>query len=121
MVKNLDNFMKNSFIKVIRLKNPCGNRWKNTKTLANISEDGLQAKDKCFGYTFVYASHGFSIFGETLRKDHFPGTIAYYFEVTQMSANDWLVGGIWHSTKLRNFSIKLKILKRIRINNFIDI
>jgi hypothetical protein len=96
----MDNFMKNIFLKTIRLKNSTGNRWKTSKTLAKISEDGLKATDNCcMEYTFVYASQGFSILGETLRKDDFPGTIVYYFEVTQMQANTWLVGGIWHSVK----------------------
>jgi hypothetical protein len=56
---------------------------------AKISPDGLKISDntKRRGLN-VYAEQGFDI-SKKFRKDIFPGTIVYYFEITQVSESKW--------------------------------
>jgi hypothetical protein len=68
-----------------RLKNPEQNCWEVANTDAIISSNGLCASDNTGDWQNVYAKKGFPITGELSRTDSFPGTILYYFEVTNMS------------------------------------
>jgi hypothetical protein len=73
-------------LKGVRLGNPPGNAWNKSNTKATISGDGLQANSSVEReYEFVYAEKGFGIHWKYSRKVNFPGTILYYFEITQMS------------------------------------
>jgi hypothetical protein len=60
-----------------------------TKNEATISEDGLKANSTAEQNRrqFVFAEKGFAISGEDCRKDKFPGTIIYYFELTKVSSS----------------------------------
>jgi hypothetical protein len=64
-----------------------GNRWNQSITEVTISADGLQANNKLdFSWT-VIAERGFPIYIQrSHQKDHVPGSIVYYYEVTQMSS-----------------------------------
>jgi hypothetical protein len=64
--------------------------WLNEYNMvAKISPDGLKVSDntKRRGLN-VYAEQGFDL-SRKFRKDRFPGTIVYYFEITQMSSSKW--------------------------------
>jgi hypothetical protein len=51
-----------------------------------ISYNGLYASDNTgILWTDVFAQNGFPISGDLSRPDNFPGTIVYYFEVTQIA------------------------------------
>jgi hypothetical protein len=50
-----------------------------------ISPDGLQV-DSIAPFLHVFAEKGFAISGALCRKDNFPGTIMYYYEVTHMAS-----------------------------------
>jgi hypothetical protein len=82
--KALNNYVKCNIFKTKRLCNPKGIRWVETKNKAKISEDGLKATSTADRYSrqYVLSEKGFAISGEDCRKDNFPGTIIYYFEVT---------------------------------------
>jgi hypothetical protein len=61
------------------------NCWNGTKSTATISPDGLQVSDSTKSWLNANATEGFVIAGDkNLRADHFPGTIIYYYEMTQM-------------------------------------
>jgi hypothetical protein len=60
-----------------RLYNPQGNR---LNTL--ISENGLNIRNTG-GITYVFAIEGFPTSAGPHRNGNFPGTIVYYFELTQ--------------------------------------
>jgi hypothetical protein len=69
-----------------RLSNPEQNGWKSSNTNALIFFNGRYASDNSGGDSIVFAKKGFHISGELPRKEsNFPGTILYYFEVTQIS------------------------------------
>jgi hypothetical protein len=75
-----------------RLINSKGIRWNGAKSEAKISWDGLKARIRSdwfpfyFSYwQYVFANKGFVISEAYSRKDNFPGTIVYYFEVTQIA------------------------------------
>jgi hypothetical protein len=67
------------------LRNPEQNGWEVFNTGAIISSNGLLANNNIGTWRNVIAKKGFPITEELSRKDNFPGTILYYFEVTNMS------------------------------------
>jgi hypothetical protein len=70
-----------------QLRNPNGNGWKETKKV-RISRDGLKAIDKNDDVWPLYAKKGFNISaGAVRKKDNYPGTILYYYEVTRTRAS----------------------------------
>jgi hypothetical protein len=80
----------------IRLRNPEQNGWEVSNTDAIISFNGLYASDNTgFIWHNVFAKKGFPISGELSRTDNFPGTILYYFEVTQMSTSAQIWADSW--------------------------
>jgi hypothetical protein len=62
--------------------NPRGIVWDGSNTAASISECGLKAINNTDDSQWVFATEGYAISGEQCRKENFPGTIVYYFEVT---------------------------------------
>jgi hypothetical protein len=57
-------------------------------TKAKITKKGLRAENPdADEWQHVFADKGFAISGEDCRKDKFPGTILYYFEVTKKSSS----------------------------------
>jgi hypothetical protein len=77
-----------NIFKVKKLGNPKENVWNGTNRNATISADGLQASKGTSEWLNLSASKGFAISVEQCRMDHFPGTILYYFEVTQVSSSE---------------------------------
>jgi hypothetical protein len=59
------------------------NYWNRTKTTATISLNGLQVSAKKWSYAVAMEAFGFAG-NKDFRTDHFPGTIIYYYEMTQM-------------------------------------
>jgi hypothetical protein len=57
--------------------------------LVTISEDGLNASNINRMGVIIYAMEGFQISGEHCRKDNFPGTICYYYEVKILKKELW--------------------------------
>jgi hypothetical protein len=83
--------------KVKRLENPTGNHLVLTESKVKILWDWLKfmtcdwlgiVPDREWKY--IFAKKGFVISEGCSRTDYFPGTIVYYFEVTQ-SASKWSV------------------------------
>jgi hypothetical protein len=76
-----------------RLGNPAkGNRWETNNMDVKVSEDGLNASHNIDGVArIVYSMEGFPISGEYCRKDNFPGTVCYYYEVKIWNSARWLV------------------------------
>jgi hypothetical protein len=71
-----------------------------------ISSNGLQVSDNTdtMNFPIVFAKKGFPISGELSRKeDDFPGTILYYFEVTQLSEKTQ-TNGLVKNFLIKNFS-----------------
>jgi hypothetical protein len=70
----------------MRVQNPKANRWTGAKV--KISGNGLKASTRAnpFKY-YLVAEKGFIISPEHCRKDNFPGTILYYYEVTKMKSS----------------------------------
>jgi hypothetical protein len=66
--------------------NPKQNVWSGTNTKVTISADGLNAINVNDERMDVFAVKGFAISGENCPRENFPGTIIYYFEVTQRSS-----------------------------------
>jgi hypothetical protein len=65
-------------VKTKRLRNPKKITWDRTRTRrVNVTATGTGSGPK-----LVYAMKGFPISAELSRKDNFPGTILYYFEIT---------------------------------------
>jgi hypothetical protein len=69
-----------------QVNNPRGNVWNAKKTKAKISANGLEAGNNKAEWRNVYALKGFRIRGQHSRNDNSPGTIVYYYEITQ---TDW--------------------------------
>jgi hypothetical protein len=66
-----------------------GNFWNRATTKAEIAEDGLTASNnQRRSIHDVAAEKEFSI-SKRCRKDHFPGTTFYYFEVVQIFSSEW--------------------------------
>jgi hypothetical protein len=74
-------------MKTKRIRNPKGNGWEKGNTTATIL--GLKAHNPNKCGRLVFAIEGFAISPEICRKDEFPGTILYYFEVTLTSPIHW--------------------------------
>jgi hypothetical protein len=65
-----------------------GIRWNGAKSEGEISWDGLTASVKYqwpSDWQYVFVNKGFVISEAYSRKGNFPGTIVYYFEVTQIA------------------------------------
>jgi hypothetical protein len=69
-----------------RLRNPDENGWEVSNTGAIISSNGLLDSRNTGAYPNIFAKKGFPISDELSRTDNFPGTIVYYFEVTNLTA-----------------------------------
>jgi hypothetical protein len=67
------------------VRNPEQNGWEFSNTRAMISFNELCVSDNRGTWLNVFAQKGFPISGELTRTDNFPGTILYYFEVTQIA------------------------------------
>jgi hypothetical protein len=61
------------------------NAWRSNGQFT-ISDDGLIVRKNTYGIQNVYAIEEFSVSGADCRKDGFPGTICYYYEVTILKA-----------------------------------
>jgi hypothetical protein len=74
-----------SFFKTKRLRNPRENLWIRTTTTNGITPQG-----KTIYSAFVYflAKLAFKISGDCRKKDDYPGTILYYFEVARISSSN---------------------------------
>jgi hypothetical protein len=66
-------------------QNPAENQWGSATTDAIISPDGLTASVALgMPEEHVYAIEGFPIVRRLCRNGNFPGTILYYYEVTEV-------------------------------------
>jgi hypothetical protein len=84
--------------KTKRLCNPKSNCWsaKSVLSSALISADGL-----CIianRYDGAEAEQGFGISVKNARNDDFPGTILYFFEVTQLTSTKQSVMDFYEKT-----------------------
>jgi hypothetical protein len=55
----------------------------------SISTGGLVANKNISGWQNIYAEKGFPLSVADCRKDDFPGTICYYYEVKILKAVPW--------------------------------
>jgi hypothetical protein len=67
------------------LCNPNENGWDASNPETEITPDGLKITRGHFQH--ILAEKGFTISGQDLRSDLFPGTILYYYEVTHMGGS----------------------------------
>jgi hypothetical protein len=100
-----------------RLCNPEKNGWKVPNTDAIISSNGLLACYNTGEWHNVFSKKGFPISGELCRKDNFPGTILYYFEVTQISSYRWVKLSKEQQIYLRPRARRLTIQITINVSN----
>ena len=87
--KNISAFIKNILFKTTQLRNPQGNVWRSS-TGITFSNGGLNANvNNSNEWLEIYAEKGFPISVADCRKDHFPGTILYYYEVKILTSALW--------------------------------
>jgi hypothetical protein len=72
----------------MRLRNPQENAWRSNAEMT-ISNGGLNAINHTNGRLNIYAEKGFPLSGTEYRKDDFPGTIFYYYEVKTLTSVRW--------------------------------
>jgi hypothetical protein len=85
------DFLLNYNFKTKRLQIPKANYWNRCNKEAIICpQDGLTAANASIKEAVnVSAMEGFPIAAELCRNDEYPGTIVYYFEVTNLSTDWW--------------------------------
>jgi hypothetical protein len=72
-------------MKTKRVRNPRGNHWNKTTTIATVAADGLRVNNCTDELPNVFAVQAFPIFGPHCRMDNYPGTILYYYEIKAMA------------------------------------
>jgi hypothetical protein len=72
-----------------RFTNPIKNGWEIFNRSVIISFNGLSARIITGITQSVSAKKGFPITGELSRTNNFPGTILYYYEVTDILSSFW--------------------------------